>query len=124
VVSMGPCQGSDLGNCLKNNSGFQIPAGAFKTMVKEIKASHILVDDENKAKFIYNKILGKLATFENLAMEESKCPSKKKGGDLGWFGRGRMVKEFENFAFNLKKGEMGIVKTQFGWHVVKKVDET
>jgi len=92
-------------------------------MVKQIKVSHILVDSEDKAKLILNKIKGKLETFENLAMQESKCPSKKKGGDLGWFGRGVMVKEFENFSFDLKKGDMGIVKTQFGWHVIKKVDE-
>ena len=92
-------------------------------MVKEIRVSHILVDTEDKARFILNKIMGKLDTFENLAMNESKCPSKKKGGDLGWFGRGKMVKEFENFSFNLKKGELGIVKTQFGWHVIKKADE-
>ncbi len=91
-------------------------------MVKEVKVSHILVGDQGKAAEILNKVKAGYK-FEDLAMQESKCPSKKKGGDLGWFGRGRMVREFENFSFNLKKGELGIVKTQFGWHIIKKVDE-
>lgn len=92
-------------------------------MVKEVKVSHILVREESEAKLILNKIKGKLETFENLAMTQSLCPSKRRGGDLGWFGRGMMVKEFEDFSFNLKKEEIGIVKTKFGWHVIKKVDE-
>ncbi|MBI5392031.1 peptidylprolyl isomerase [Candidatus Woesearchaeota archaeon] len=91
-------------------------------MVKEVRASHILVKSEDKAKEVLAKIKAG-QSFEMLAMECSMCPSKKKGGDLGWFGRGRMVREFENLAFNLKKGELGITKTQFGWHVIKKVDE-
>ena len=91
-------------------------------MVKEVKVSHILVGNQEKATEILNKIKAGYS-FEKLAQEESKCPSKKKGGDLGWFGRGRMVREFENFSFNLKKGDMGIVKTEFGWHVIKKVDQ-
>ena len=91
-------------------------------MVKEIKVSHILVGSEEKATELLNKVKAGYS-FEKIAEEESKCPSRKKGGDLGWFGRGRMVREFENAAFSLKKGELGIVKTQFGWHVIKKTDE-
>ena len=91
-------------------------------MVKEVRASHILVNSEEKAQELFNKIKTGHA-FEKIAETESKCPSRKKGGDLGWFGRGRMVREFENTAFNLKKGELGIVKTQFGWHIIKKTDE-
>ncbi len=91
-------------------------------MVKEVRVSHILVGNQEKATEILNKVKA-FYNFEKLAQEESKCPSRKKGGGLGWFGRGKMVREFENLAFNLKKGEFGIVKTQFGWHVVKKVDE-
>lgn len=71
-------------------------------MVKEVRASHILVKTEEKAK----EILGKLRlgeSFEKLATENSICPSKKRGGDLGWFGRQKMVREFEIAAFNLKK---------------------
>lgn len=91
-------------------------------MVKEVRVSHILVGNQEKATEILNKIKAGYS-FEKLAQEESKCPSRKKGGDLGWFGRGRMVREFENFSFNLKKDELGIVKTEFGWHVIKKVDQ-
>ena len=91
-------------------------------MVKEVRVSHILVGSEDKANMILNKIKTGYP-FDKLAMEESKCPSKKRGGDLGWFTRGKMVREFENFSFNLKKGELGIVKTTFGYHIIKKVDE-
>ena len=91
-------------------------------MVKEVRVSHILVGSEDKATIILNKVKTGYS-FEKLAQEESKCPSRKRGGDLGWFGRGKMVREFENFSFNLKKGEIGIVKTTFGYHVIKKVDE-
>lgn len=91
-------------------------------MVKEVRASHILVGSEEKAKELLSKIQAGQA-FDKIAEVESKCPSRKKGGDLGWFGRGTMVREFENTAFNLKKGEMTITKTQFGWHIIKKTDE-
>ena len=91
-------------------------------MVKEVRVSHILVGSEDKANMILNKIKTGYS-FEKLAQEESKCPSKKRGGDLGWFTRGKMVREFENFSFTLRKGDIGIVKSPFGYHVVKKVDE-
>ncbi len=91
-------------------------------MVKEVKVSHILVGSQEKANELLNKIKAGY-NFEKIAMEESKCPSKKKGGDLGWFTRGKMVREFENAAFSSKKGELVLVKTEFGWHIIKKVDE-
>lgn len=88
-------------------------------MPKKVNASHILVKTESEA----FQILGELASgkkFEDLAMQKSMCPSKKKGGELGWFGRGQMIKEFENAAFMMKKGEISKpVKTQFGWHVIR-----
>ena len=57
--------------------------------------------------------------FSTLAEEYSECPSKKRGGDLGWFGKGAMVRAFEVAAFTAEEGEVvGPVKTEFGWHVI------
>ena len=88
-------------------------------MAGKIHASHILVKTEPEANVVlYDVTHGKL--FEDVAKEKSICPSAKKGGDLGWFTKGRMVKEFEQAAFALKKGEISKpVKTQFGWHIIK-----
>jgi len=60
--------------------------------------------------------------FASMAKQSSDCPSRKKGGDLGWFGRGQMVKEFENAAFSLSVGAMTTdpVKTEFGYHIIKR----
>ena len=92
-------------------------------MVRQVKAKHILVKTEDEASVIcYDLDHGK--EFEEIAKEKSLCPSGKKGGDLGWFGRGQMVREFEDAVFLLKKGEISRpVKTQFGWHIIK-VEET
>ncbi|KMY68807.1 hypothetical protein AAU61_04220 [Desulfocarbo indianensis] len=60
--------------------------------------------------------------FAALAKEHSQGPTATNGGDLGWFGRGQMVKPFEDLAFTLKPGEMGVVQTRFGWHVIKVED--
>ena len=88
-------------------------------MPGKINASHILVKSESDANVaLYDVKHGK--SFEDVAKEKSICPSGKKDGELGWFGRGQMVKEFENAAFALKKGELSRpVKTQFGWHIIK-----
>lgn len=88
-------------------------------MVKQIHASHILVKTEQEAQaLLYDVTHGK--TFEEVAREKSMCPSGKKGGDLGWFGRWQMVKEFEDAAFSTKPGEISRpVKTQFGWHLIR-----
>lgn len=92
-------------------------------MVKEVRAAHILVKGEPKANEIMEK-LKKGESFDALAREYSECPSKKRGGDLGWFTRGRMVREFENAAFAGEKGALvGPVKTQFGWHIIKVLDK-
>jgi peptidyl-prolyl cis-trans isomerase C len=91
-------------------------------MVKKVNASHILVKTEPEAKIVlYDVTHGK--TFEEVAMEKSLCPSKKKGGNLGTFGRGMMVREFEDACFKANKGDIvGPIKTQFGWHIIKIVD--
>ncbi|EOD01595.1 peptidylprolyl isomerase [Caldisalinibacter kiritimatiensis] len=94
----------------------------FKTP-ETVKASHILVKDENKVDEILNELNNGLS-FEEAAEKYSSCPSKTNGGDLGYFSRGKMVPEFENAAFNMEKGEVkGPVKTQFGYHIIKLTDK-
>jgi len=91
-------------------------------MSKKVDVKHILVKTQEQAQDILNEIAtGK--SFEDLAKLKSTCPSGKKGGSLGWFGHGQMVREFQVAAFKLKKGEISEpVKTQFGWHLIKCVD--
>ena len=86
----------------------------------KVKASHILVKKHSEAKRILDELHGG-ADFAELARKHSECPSGKKGGSLGFFTHGQMVKEFERAAFSLKKGELSdIVKTQFGYHIIKR----
>jgi peptidyl-prolyl cis-trans isomerase C len=86
----------------------------------EVNASHILVESEEKAKEVFDKI-GQGEAFAKLAEEYSQDPgSKAAGGSLGYFTKGQMVKEFEDAAFALKKGEVSKpVKSKFGWHIIK-----
>ena len=93
--------------------------GEDGSIYKAVRASHILVDDENQAWAIKSRIT-EGESFEELAKQYSKCPSKEKGGDLGYFGRGQMVPEFENAAFSTPIGDVSDpVKTRFGWHLIK-----
>ena len=88
-------------------------------MVSKVNASHILVKTGGEA-YMALKALRGGKSFEEVAREKSLCPSKRKGGSLGWFGRGMMVKEFEEACFNGKRGQIiGPVKTQFGYHVIR-----
>lgn len=107
--------------------------------VDEVQASHILIStkDENdkplseakkkEAKAKAEKILKQVkdgGDFEKLAKENSACPSSEKGGDLGYFGKGEMVPEFDEVTFKLKEGEISdIVETEFGYHIIKLVDK-
>jgi len=92
-------------------------------MVKEVHAAHILVKREDQAKDILSKINGG-ENFGEMAKKFSTCPSGKKGGDLGWFTRGKMVKEFEKAAFDGQKGQIvGPVKTDFGYHLIKILEQ-
>jgi len=89
--------------------------------MSKISASHILCKTQPEANEIIEVIKGG-ENFEQIAKERSLCPSGKRGGDLGSFGRGMMVKEFETAAYNLKSGETTTepVKTQFGYHIIKR----
>lgn len=91
---------------------------------KEYSARHILVSTEAEAKDLIAQ-LGKGGDFAKLAKEKSKDPgSKEKGGDLGWFSLGGMVKPFSDAVAKLQKGGVSTepVQTQFGWHVIKLED--
>lgn len=82
-------------------------------MPDRVHCAHILVKTEQEAKMVLER-LKKGEKFANMAAEVSLCPSRKRGGDLGIFTRGKMVKEFENAAFSLQKGETSpVVKTKF-----------
>ena len=103
---------------------------AYEAFVKdfkgeeEVRASHILVKTEQEAKDIIAQ-LEKGADFAKLAKEKSIDPTKdRNSGDLGFFSKEQMVKEFADAAFALKKGETAKVpvKTQFGWHVIRVAD--
>lgn len=85
-----------------------------------VNAKHILMDSEEALLAVLESVNKGEKTFEDAARENSKCPSKANGGDLGEFGKGQMVKEFEEAAFTGEIGKIvGPVKTQFGYHLIK-----
>jgi foldase protein PrsA len=96
----------------------------YKNYKPKIKASHILVKDEKTAKEIKAK-LDKGEDFAKLAKQYSQDPgSASNGGDLGWFGPGKMVKEFEDAAYKLKVGQVSDpLKTEYGYHIIKVTDK-
>jgi peptidyl-prolyl cis-trans isomerase C len=101
------------------------------TQPEQVRASHILITldakatdaDKKKAKEKIEGLLKQIkagADFAKLAEGNSGCPSSKQGGDLGYFGKGQMVKPFEETAFAMKAGDVsGVVETQFGYHIIK-----
>lgn len=113
--------------------GKTVTDDALKTLYKkylaenppkdEVSARHILVDNEAEAKAIIGQVKGG-ADFAAVAKQKSKDPAAQNGGDLGFFGRDDMVKEFADAAFGMKTGEVSAapVRTQFGWHVIKVED--
>jgi len=110
-------------NCQQENKVFFLPK-------EEVKASHILISTEarsdEEAKQMIEAIRNNLTgiNFADYAKMYSDDPgSKENGGELGWFGKGVMIAEFENTAFGLKIGEISEpFKTQFGWHVIRLED--
>lgn len=101
------------------------------TRPESVKASHILIgvdqkataDEKKSAREKADKLLKELkggADFAALAKANSTCPSSQQGGDLGFFGKGQMVPQFEQAAYALKPGEISdVVETQFGYHIIK-----
>lgn len=90
-------------------------------MADKIKCSHILVEKQGQALAILDR-LKKGEKFADIAKELSlDSGSGKRGGDLGYFGRGKMVKPFETAAFKLAVGEISEpVKTEYGYHIIKR----
>ena len=88
-------------------------------------ARHILVNDESFCKELKEKINAGEITFEEAAKENSLCPSGAKGGELGRFGQGQMVPEFDRVVFNDEVGVVhGPVQTQFGYHLLEITDRS
>jgi peptidyl-prolyl cis-trans isomerase D len=84
------------------------------------RASHILVKTQEEADKLIAELKRNPAGFAELAKKQSQDPgSAEKGGDLGWFGRGMMVKPFEDAVFGMKQGELRVAKSEFGFHVVR-----
>ncbi|BBN58947.1 peptidylprolyl isomerase [Hydrogenovibrio marinus] len=87
-------------------------------------ARHILVNSEEKALELKQQILDG-ADFADVAKANSQCPSSRSGGDLGQFGPGMMVPEFDKVCFSADVGSLeGPVKTQFGYHLIQVTDRT
>ena len=88
-------------------------------MSTQASARHILVATEKECADLKQQIAGG-TDFAELAAKHSKCPSGKRGGELGTFGKGQMVKEFETVVFSAPVGEVqGPVKTDFGYHLIE-----
>lgn len=86
----------------------------------QASARHILVSNEQSCRELQEKINAGTISFETAAAEHSQCPSGKQGGDLGSFGPGMMVPEFDRVVFNEAVGTVhGPVQTQFGYHLVE-----
>ena len=93
-------------------------------MARRAQARHILVSTSEVAKDLKTQIEGG-ADFADLAKQHSSCPSKAKGGDLGEFGPGQMVPEFDQVVFNEAVGVThGPIKTQFVYHLVEITSRT
>lgn len=115
-----------LNNYIKNETSEENIKNFYNEYVKsfkeytEVNASHILVKTKNEAVSIINKLKSK-SQFSELAKTFSIGPSGENGGNLGWFGPGQMVKEFEKAAFLIEKGNISQkpIKTKFGFHVIK-----
>ncbi len=90
-------------------------------MPDKIRCAHILVEKLSLATEIHERI-AKGESFAKLAEQYSMDGTRKRGGDLGFFGRGEMVREFEQAAFALEVGQVSpVVRTEFGYHIIKRL---
>jgi peptidyl-prolyl cis-trans isomerase C len=116
---------SEAKNAVNDQAMHKVYDDAAKQMSDEIevRARHILVENEDEAKAIAAE-LKKGADFAELAKQKSKDPGAAEGGDLGYFTKDQMVPEFSEVAFKLEKGQISDpVHTQFGWHIIKVEDK-
>ena len=105
-------------------SSAKIGAKMNTNEVTQVRAEHILVQTKAEAANIKSQIENNTLSFEDAAKKYSLCPSKANGGDLGYFGKGMMVKEFETAAFDAPVNTVtDPVQTQFGWHLIKVTDK-
>lgn len=89
-------------------------------MTNRVRASHLLVKTEEEAKNLRERIVDGGESFADIAAMVSLCPSGAQGGDLGFFGRGQMVKPFEDACFSMELNEVSQpIETQFGWHLIQ-----
>ena len=89
-------------------------------MTSRVRASHLLVKTEEEAKELREQIVNGEKSFEDVAAMVSLCPSGAQGGDLGFFGKGQMVKPFEDACFSMELNEVSEpIQTQFGWHLIQ-----
>ncbi len=96
---------------------------SFAQEYTQVRAEHILVKTAAEAKEI-KKAIDEGGNFEYYARVYSMCPSARNNGDLGYFGKGQMVPEFERAAFQTPVGQVSKpVYTQFGWHLIKVIDK-
>lgn len=109
-----------------------VKLNAVKQLPDSVKASHILlrVQSQNEYAAATKKIdslksvIEGGAKFEDVARQFSQDGSAPNGGDLGWFGRGQMVRPFETAAFNAEKGDLVVAETQFGIHLIKVMEQS
>ena len=123
-LSMKKLVGSDIAISDEEIAEFYTANAAIFNKEEQVNASHILVETEEIAK----EVLGKLDAgekFEDLAKEYSSDGSAANGGNVGFFGRGKMVESFDEAAFSLPIGEISEpIKSKFGYHIIKVLEKT
>jgi peptidyl-prolyl cis-trans isomerase D len=119
VLSAEALAGQDPPSESELRAAYESRAGQFR-VEEQRRASHILLKTKDEAEKLLAELKKNPGRFAELAKKNSQDPgSAEKGGDLGWFGRGMMVKPFEDAAFKLGQNEMQVVESEFGFHVLR-----